>query len=304
MFPIPWNFPFRKKNGNLVNIGDAIDEGTELPEHGEGDAGKVLSVDENGDLEWSDDVNSEIQTLTNNLSNEVETRAELGAHNLLPCTGVTKTVNGVTYTVNADKSITVSTESGGATANYTFEVFSGDLHLEAGKSYILSGCPNGGTDSSFFLQYHRNGVGGVKDYGSNASFTASSTTGTDNGYIYVASGTVITTPITFYPMIRLSSDPSTEYTPYAMTNRELTDVANSLKNLPYVEGTTTALGNLAANLSLNEKNVIAAFGNGLIVLPFFIFENGANYWWFHVENADGTPKASSSVKIYYIAVDV
>lgn len=92
MFPIPWNFPFRKKNGNLVNIGDAIDDGTELPEHGtseagkvlsvdasgdlewsdapteipdfdSSDAGKILSVDTNGDLEWSDDINAEIQTL-------------------------------------------------------------------------------------------------------------------------------------------------------------------------------------------------------------------------------------------------
>lgn len=67
MFPIPWNFPLRKKNGNLVNIGDAIDAGTEIPEHGEGDAGKVLSVDENGDLEWSNEVNTEIQTLTNEI---------------------------------------------------------------------------------------------------------------------------------------------------------------------------------------------------------------------------------------------
>lgn len=64
MFPIPWNFPLRKKNGNLVNIGDAIDEGTKLPEHTSSDEGKLLSVDENGDLEWSDAVNSEIQTLT------------------------------------------------------------------------------------------------------------------------------------------------------------------------------------------------------------------------------------------------
>lgn len=67
MFPIPWNFPFRKKDGTVVNVEDAISGGggSDLPDYDSSDAGKVLSVDESGNLEWSDEVNSEIQTLTN-----------------------------------------------------------------------------------------------------------------------------------------------------------------------------------------------------------------------------------------------
>lgn len=65
MFPIPWNFPFRKKNGDMSTIGDVIGgEGSELPPHSASDAGKLLGVKLDGSLEWSDEVNSEIQTLT------------------------------------------------------------------------------------------------------------------------------------------------------------------------------------------------------------------------------------------------
>lgn len=87
MFPIRWNFPFRKKDGSIVNIEDAMSEGgggytlptasantkggikvglglkmvgeklnldaePELPEYGIADAGKVLGVDETGELAW------------------------------------------------------------------------------------------------------------------------------------------------------------------------------------------------------------------------------------------------------------
>lgn len=68
MFPIPWNFPFRKKNGDLSTIGDMIGSGgggSDLPPHSASDAGKLLGVKLDGSLEWSDEVNSEIQTLTN-----------------------------------------------------------------------------------------------------------------------------------------------------------------------------------------------------------------------------------------------
>lgn len=70
MFPIPWNFPFRKKNGDLSTIGDMIGGGggSDLPPHSASDAGKLLGVKNDGSLEWSDEVNSEIQTLTNNVN--------------------------------------------------------------------------------------------------------------------------------------------------------------------------------------------------------------------------------------------
>lgn len=53
MRPIPWNKAFRKKDGSLVNMEDiGGGGGSVLPEYSEADAGKVLGVDENGDLAW------------------------------------------------------------------------------------------------------------------------------------------------------------------------------------------------------------------------------------------------------------
>lgn len=84
MFPLKWNLPFRKKDGSLVKLSDAmggdynlptasantkggikvgsglkmtgdkmsVDIDPELPAYGIADAGKVLGVDENGELAW------------------------------------------------------------------------------------------------------------------------------------------------------------------------------------------------------------------------------------------------------------
>ena len=88
MFPIPWNKAYRKKDGSLVNIDDAmggdytlptasastkggikvgsglrIDDEVlsvvaELPNYGIADAGKVLGVNDSGELAWVTPVTS------------------------------------------------------------------------------------------------------------------------------------------------------------------------------------------------------------------------------------------------------
>lgn len=54
MFPIPWNRAFRKKDGTLVNMEDMGGGGSsDIPEYSEADAGKVLAVNDSGELEWA-----------------------------------------------------------------------------------------------------------------------------------------------------------------------------------------------------------------------------------------------------------
>lgn len=87
MFPIPWNKEYRKKDGTLVKISDAISGGgggSDLPPHSSTDAGKVLTVGEDGNLEW-------------------DTRGSGGGDAFLTLDFTkygTRTINGVQYSEN------------------------------------------------------------------------------------------------------------------------------------------------------------------------------------------------------------
>lgn len=57
MFPLPWNKAYRKKDGSLTTLDDAIKNGgggggSDLPDYDSSDAGKVLAVGLDGTLEW------------------------------------------------------------------------------------------------------------------------------------------------------------------------------------------------------------------------------------------------------------
>lgn len=128
--------------------------------------------------------------------------------NLLPNMATTQTINGVTFTVNADGSITAN---GTATDVVFFNV--GRVLLESGVSYVLSGCPAGGNNGGNFLMYVSIGSEFYYDFGSSVSFEG--TGETRSVFIQVKSGATV--DATFYPMIRLASDPDATYAPYTNT---------------------------------------------------------------------------------------
>ena len=122
-----------------------------------------------------------------------------GGKNKLEVTSTSATQNGVTITVNSDGTISLS---GTATDQVIFGVGSVALSGE----YILSGCPSGGSYSTYFL-YCRS-----YDYGSGATVTFD---GTSKGVqIYVRSG-VNTNGLVFKPMIRLASELDATFAPYS-----------------------------------------------------------------------------------------
>lgn len=167
----------------------------------------------------------------------------LGAKNLLPNNATTQTVNGITFTVNADGSVTVSTDSSGATVNTGFDLSSStleDMGLKVGERYTLSGCPSGGSNSTFMLNIPNFGT----DIGSGVTSSVNSSNINQKCRIVITQGTIITTPISFKPMIRPASVADDTYVPYAMTNRALTDFASNINSMSRVDKTTSsALGN-------------------------------------------------------------
>lgn len=157
--------------------------------------------------------------------------------NKLPNTASSTTTNGVTFTVNTDGSVKVSTGSGGATANTQY-ILVDNFNLPTGN-YVLNGCPSGGSSSSYLIGWRKNTTWqGNNDTGSGANISVDNAD-TLQFQIYIQSGAVITSPITFEPMISVSGG---DYEPYenicpisGWDNAKVTRAGKNLANL--IQGT-------------------------------------------------------------------
>lgn len=134
-----------------------------------------------------------------------------GAKNLLLVKVETGLSDGITYTVNADKSITLN---GTATAAVYVTV---NTSFTLNETCIVTGTPKNLPDNVFM--YIQNQSHTFIDYGDGVEAVS----GTYGCYIQIPTGTTLTNA-TFYPMIRLATDTDDTYVPYAMTNKELTEM--------------------------------------------------------------------------------
>ena len=157
----------------------------------------------------------------------------LGAKNLLPNTATTQVVEGVTYTVNSDKSVTANGTAGSSHSLFPI----GTVYLKAG-TYLFNGNPNGLTDNARIDIYNA-ATTYFKSITTNSDYVLSIPS--DDTY-YVRIVVIATKSISnarFYPMIRLATDTDPTYQPYAKTNQQLTaDVkvlASNFKNLGEIE---------------------------------------------------------------------
>ena len=133
--------------------------------------------------------------------------------NLLKNSMTSQTIDGITFTVADDGTV----EASGTSTDYTWSAYIGTFVLESGD-YILSGCPNGGSSTTYRLQMFVGNPSSpiliVNDYGDGASFTL-----TENTIVNVRiliNGTV--SNLTFEPMIRLASITDSSYQQYNNPN--------------------------------------------------------------------------------------
>lgn len=124
--------------------------------------------------------------------------------NFIQNTATTQTKNGVTFTVNEDKSISCN---GTASGNAFFKI--GDIQLK--KNCIMSGCPEGGDHNSYIMRLYNNGSILKADSGDGVLINSE----IQNGYaeIRIAAGYTCDN-LTFYPMIRLAEIEDNTYEPY------------------------------------------------------------------------------------------
>ena len=180
-----------------------------------------------------------------------------GAKNLLANTASSTSINNVTFTVNADGSVTVNTGSGGASANAELTIMQNNKDIPNGGGIVLSGCPAGGANDKYFL-FARIGnddgdtyAGGVDDYGSSSNIPSyNKSTQHIRFGIRIISGQQVSN-LTFKPMVRLATDPDSTYAPYAMTNKQLTDA------LAYLEQTVTLSTSAATAVTFTDARITA-----------------------------------------------
>ena len=217
----------------------------------DGETGDIADVVESGNHNpvESDAVFDSEQTI-------YEVMGQMGAKNLIPYPhdAKTETKAGITFTENADGSITIN-----GTATDIARHLISSQQFEVGKKYILSGCPSGGGHGSngtytLYTQTINN-----YDDGEGVEFTwNASITG-----ITIAVYTGVTVDnLTFYPMLRLSSDTDDTYQLYAKTNQQLTAENGALTNA----FTNYVNNNGSKNYSTNDQ-LTAKTSKGITYTP-------------------------------------
>lgn len=153
------------------------------------------------------------------ITDALDDMAELGAHNLIKVSSETAMFNTGTFTNNGDGTITIN---GTNTSDSGMAFIVGKITLKPGY-YFLSGCPVGGSLSTYYLYFAPNiqpYTATVKDMGDGVAFKVENTQ-TTRLFIYLASGQTVNN-LTFRPMVRYFNS-SQDFHPYAMTNRDITD---------------------------------------------------------------------------------
>lgn len=142
-----------------------------------------------------------------------------GAVNMCKNNATTQIINGITFTVNDDGTVTAD---GTATANADLDLNPGFIE-KANVLYRLSGGPSGGSQSTWLL-YERNSPNAL-DTGDGVLFSRTEDV-TASVRIRIYAGQTVSNLI-FKPMISVASYDG-DYVPYAKSNKELTDDVNNL----------------------------------------------------------------------------
>lgn len=175
--------------------------------------------------------------------------------NLLPNTETSQTINGVTFTVNDDGSVTCNGECVNRVASY--HIKNGVKLNDETKQYILTGCPKGGERNSTYVLEYSNAVTQAKtDSGDGVSFTPYRAADYPNAWIRIMIfGGYTCNNLTFYPMVRKADISDDTYEPYI----ENTDLDVTLPALPTLPGTNVlSVGTAVQPSEIEVKGKIKA----------------------------------------------
>lgn len=217
---------------------------TAITDRSQSDVERVLELLEKGwqnfsddeKAEWNKDMKgalnmSDLLRIQNNVSLlkdvlELDMEVFMLGKNMIPYPyyHTTRTQDGITFTDNGDGTVTVGAGTATAQTDFQFKHISttdqsGGIFVEDGVVYTLSGCPKGGSGTSFCI--HTNYIKNSgwynygRDYGNGLTFTGNGRKATF--LIRIFKGAVIKEPITFKPMLVPHNSVSV-YEPYLGRN--------------------------------------------------------------------------------------
>lgn len=220
--------------------------------------------------------------------------------NKLPITGSTMTGNGITFTVvkDSDDNIVSVTATGTASAGATFNANT-SCALKAG-SYVINGCPSGGASSGKWrirLGDSSDSYVG-NDTGSGYSFTLNEDTTVTVKLVVELVGTAVN--LTFYPMIRLSTETDATFTPYSnvcpisgFTGVDITRTGRNLAN-PVDARPSNIIQSTTGNMVENRSHT--AYITFIPVKPFAKYTLSATN--IHQRESGNTSSAYATVVEY------
>lgn len=165
---------------------------------------------------------------------------------------VTKRVIDQTLTVvvNNDRSITLN---GASSSTQSINIIQ-DFIPQPGYSYILSGCPSGGSYSSYTMDMLNNSGIIRADSGNGTSFNADDRIGTLRIRIRIAANYTCNN-LTFYPMIRLANAGNSAYEPYTESA-----TINIFLDEPVYEGESVSMADTSIQIGTIDGTNILTVG--------------------------------------------
>jgi hypothetical protein len=183
--------------------------------------------------------------------------------NILPQSSSSTSINGVTFTVNDDKTIIVD---GTATAEINYAI-KGNFPLVATTNYRLTGCPSGGSTSTYMLRYTNTSWSqNAFDIGSGVTFYPYAKPENSSVVIQIKNGTVCDNLI-FKPMLTLASITDNTYEPYKNFTQEINLGKNLFDKTKVTSGYyINSNGELISNNELSVSDYINILGKSKITL--------------------------------------
>ena len=175
--------------------------------------------------------------------------------NLMPNNPTVVTNTGITFTYNSDKSITAN---GTAEGNVVLSL--GSMIMKANTEYILTGCPSGGGARTWRL-YPIPANSAWYDEGSGKTLPVVTEDTVKEWRLVIYNGATADN-ITFYPMIRISSETDATYVPYEnycpIEKIEQVNITRTSKNL--LPNTAVSATDHGVQFTVNSDGSITANG--------------------------------------------